>query len=165
MKTLLLDRVYQPVAFITFRRMAKMIAKNKVDIIETWPELTFYGGLEYPAVLRLKDYVRKKPRIPRFNRRGVFRRDDYICQYSGERLSPSKLTVDHVLPRAQGGKSTWENCVACSLEMNALKGDRTPEQAGMKLLSKPTAPIQSLAVEYKSMAVIHPEWGNYFPSV
>ena len=85
------------------------------------------------------------------------------CQYTGQRYPPSKLTVDHVVPKSQGGKSTWENCVTSSLHANAHKGDRTPAQAGMQLLSKPTAPTQALATEYVLTLPTHPDWHTYFP--
>lgn len=87
------------------------------------------------------------------------------CQYTGESLPPNQLTVDHVIPRSRGGKSTWENCVTASLAVNAAKADRTPEEAGLKLLRPATAPPDSLALEYAVMQTIHPDWEPYFPGV
>lgn len=85
------------------------------------------------------------------------------CQYTGISLPPSQLTVDHILPRARGGKSTWENCVTASLEVNAAKGNRTPEEAGLRLLRPAKAPPDSLALEYAVMSAVHPDWESYFP--
>lgn len=165
MKTLLLDKVYRPISFIGYRRMARLVMTGKATVISEWSGAPFYNGLNYPAIIVLKRYVRKKPLLPRFNFRGVFRRDFYTCQYTGESLPPNQLTVDHVIPRSRGGKSTWENCVTASLAVNAAKANRTPEEAGLKLLRPATAPPDSLALEYAVMQTVHPDWEPYFPGV
>lgn len=138
---------------------------GKADVISQWDGVSFHKSLNYPAIIVLKRYVRKKPLLPRFNFRGVFRRDHFTCQFTGKILPPSQLTVDHVIPKSRGGKSTWENCVTASLEVNAAKGNRTPEEAGLKLLRTPQAPSDSLALEYAIMNDVHPEWEGYFPGV
>ena len=163
MKTLLLDKVYRPIAFIGYRRMARLVMTGKASVISQWNGVPFYKGQDYPAIIVLKRYIRKKPLLPRFNFRGVFRRDYYTCQYTGQSLPPSQLTVDHVIPRAKGGKSTWENCVTASLAVNAAKGNRTPEEAGLKLLRPAKAPPDSLALEFAMMQTVHPDWVGYFP--
>jgi hypothetical protein len=165
MKTLLLDRQYKPIAFVAFRRMIRLVMTGKADVISQWKGEPFYDGLDYPAIIILKSYVRKKPLQPRFNFRGVFRRDFYTCCYTGKILPPSQLTVDHILPKSRGGKSTWENCVTASLEVNAAKSNKTPEEAGLKLLNKPIAPNDSLGLEYAILQEIHPDWEIYFPGV
>lgn len=95
----------------------------------------------YPLVLRLRNMVTKifKPRTG-YNRRNVFFRDDFKCQYCGIAAEHAKMTIDHVNPRAQGGKTSYENCVTACEECNQFKADRTPEQANMKLLSVPKKP-------------------------
>jgi 5-methylcytosine-specific restriction endonuclease McrA len=75
-----------------------------------------------------------------FNRRNLFRRDSNTCQYCGSRPGTSELSIDHVVPRAQGGRSSWKNCVLACTECNHRKGGRTPRQAGMRLLSRPEKP-------------------------
>jgi len=164
-KTLLLDKVYRPISFLNFHRMVRLVMTGKADVIAEWKGVPIYKGMDYPAVIILKNYVRKKPLVPRFNFRGVFRRDLYRCCYTGVVLPPSQLTVDHVIPKARGGKSVWENCVTASLAVNAAKGNRTPEEAGLKLLRKPVAPVDALALEYAVISNPHPEWGDYFPGV
>jgi 5-methylcytosine-specific restriction endonuclease McrA len=165
MKTLLLDKVYRPISFISYRRTARLVLTGKATVISEWKGTPFYNGLNYPAIIVLKKYVRKKPLLPRFNFRGVFRRDFYVCQYTGISLPPNQLTVDHIIPRSRGGKSTWENCVTASLAVNAAKADRTPEEAGLKLLRPATAPPDALALEYAVMQVVHPDWEPYFPDI
>lgn len=165
MKTLLLDKMYRPIAFIPFHRMVRLVMTEKADVISEWAGVPIYKGMDYPAIILLKTYIRKRPLMPRFNFRGVFRRDLYRCQYSGSILPPSQLTVDHIIPKARGGKSVWDNCVTASLTINAAKGNRTPEEAGLKLLRKPTAPVDSLALEFAVIPDPHPDWETYFPGV
>jgi 5-methylcytosine-specific restriction endonuclease McrA len=76
----------------------------------------------------------------RYSRYNIFLRDNFTCQYCGLTLPKSQLTIDHIIPRAQGGKSSFSNAVACCSNCNRLKADRTPEQAGMKLIRQPTEP-------------------------
>jgi 5-methylcytosine-specific restriction endonuclease McrA len=165
MKTLLLDKMYRPIAFVGYRRMARLVMTGKADIISGWKGVSFYRNIEYPSIIVLKQYVRRKPLLPRFNFKGVFRRDFFQCCYTGKALPPSQLTVDHVLPKSRGGKSTWDNCVTASLEINAIKGNRTPEEAGLTLLRKPQIPPDPLGLEYASLEQVHPEWEQYFPDI
>jgi hypothetical protein len=92
-------------------------------------------------------------------------RDNFCCQYTGIKLQPSKRTVDHIIPKARGGKSTWENCVTSSFEINSIKSNRTPEEAGLKLLNKPCVPQDPLGLEFSSLLEINNEWIDYFPGV
>jgi 5-methylcytosine-specific restriction endonuclease McrA len=165
MKTLLLDKVYRPIAFIGYRRTARLVLTGKAMVISEWSGTPFYNGMNYPAIIVLKKYVRKKPLQPRFNFRGIFRRDFYTCCYTGIELPRNQLTVDHIIPKSRGGKSTWENCVTASLEVNAAKANRTPEEAGLNLLRPPVAPSDSLALEYSVIEKVHPDWEAYFQDV
>lgn len=165
MKTLVLDRQYQPLRFINYRKLAHFIIKDKVEVISIWDDEYFIRGQKYPAIVRLKEYIRKKPRIPKFSRKNLFRRDNFVCQYTNKRYPISKLTVDHVIPRAKGGKSTWDNCVTACLAVNSFKGDRSVEEAGLELLHKPKPPADPLTLEYKSFTDKHEDWSMYFPDV
>lgn len=75
-----------------------------------------------------------------FSRIGVFKRDQYRCQYCDKTVGGKTSTIDHVLPRSRGGKHDWFNCVCCCVKCNNYKGDRTPEEAQMKLKQKPVKP-------------------------
>lgn len=165
MRTLLLDRQYKPISFIGYKRMAGLVVKEKATVVSTWKGESFYRDLDYPSIIVLKHYVRKKPLLPRFNFKGVFRRDFYTCQYTGIVLPPAQLTVDHIIPKSRGGKSTWENCVTASLKVNAAKADKTPEEAGLVLLRPAKAPPDSLGLEYAIMHIVHNDWEPYFPNV
>ena len=75
-----------------------------------------------------------------FSRPNVYARDEYHCQYCADRFPTGELTFDHVIPVARGGHKGWDNIVTCCVACNRRKGDRTPEQAQMKLIRKPRRP-------------------------
>lgn len=115
-----------------------------------------------PSVIRLRHYVRRRfrPRIA-FNRRNVFRRDNGLCQYCG--LPAAELTLDHVVPRSRKGPTSWDNVVACCRDCNSRKRDRTPEEAGMMLLSRPRAPRFPFTAAYGIFPEPDPRWAKYLP--
>jgi 5-methylcytosine-specific restriction endonuclease McrA len=76
----------------------------------------------------------------RLSRREVFLRDRYTCQYCGQRPGSDFLTIDHIIPRSQGGESSWLNCVLACVKCNHRKANRTPDQAGMPLSHQPIRP-------------------------
>ncbi len=82
-----------------------------------------------------------------FTRRNLYRRDHNTCQYCGRRPGSSELSIDHVIPRSRGGKSTWENCVLACMLCNRRKANRLPEEVGMLPRSEPRAPRWSPALE------------------
>ena len=91
--------------------------------------------LRVPEVVALTGYDRLPMGAVTFSRRNVFKRDHYTCQYCGAQPGSEELTIDHVLPRSQGGMSSWENCVLACMACNKRKADRTPEQARMRSAS------------------------------
>jgi 5-methylcytosine-specific restriction endonuclease McrA len=93
-----------------------------------------------PRIIRLLGYDKLPEQSVKLNRRNLFARDRNRCQYCGRIFPTSDLSIDHVLPRAQGGGDTWENLVCACIRCNARKGGRTPEQAGMKLVVRPVRP-------------------------
>ena len=93
-----------------------------------------------PEVVVLTNYDKLPDQDVRLTRRNVFIRDGFRCQYTGKKLTSRTGTLDHVVPRSQGGKTTWDNIVLASFDANVKKGGRTPEEAGMKLNRKPEKP-------------------------
>ena len=96
--------------------------------------------IQVPRVIRLLHFDRMPKQSLRFNRRNLFARDGHRCQYCGRNAPPHQLSMDHVLPRSRGGQTTWENIVCCCVKCNSQKGGRTPKEARMQLLKKPTKP-------------------------
>lgn len=93
-----------------------------------------------PEIIILSKYDKMpKPKV-HFSRRTLFKRDCFTCQYCGVKPHNDELTIDHVIPRSQGGKTTWENCILACYKCNSKKANKTPKQANMKLLKEPHKP-------------------------
>lgn len=116
------------------------------------------GSLRVPRVIVLLFYDRVPKRHLRYSRVNVFARDKFTCQYCGDRPPRSRLNLDHVIPRALGGKTTWENVVASCVDCNRRKGGRTPHQASFRLMRKPERPRWTPLVNLASAASRHAEW-------
>ena len=101
---------------------------------------TVRGAIRVPTVIVLANFARVPKRRPKLNARTIRERDGNRCQYTGTLLKPDEGSIDHVLPRSRGGRDAWENCVWASKTVNSKKGNRLPQEAGLKLLSTPRAP-------------------------
>ena len=93
-----------------------------------------------PEIIILSKYDKMPQRQVHFSRRNLFKRDGQTCQYCGGQPGSEELTIDHVLPRSQGGVTSWENCVLACVTCNRKKANRTPSQAKMKLMKVPKKP-------------------------
>ncbi|MEV0265508.1 HNH endonuclease [Streptomyces sp. NPDC050617] len=145
-ETLVLNASFEPLATVSLRRAVVLVLQDKAVVEQAHPGLRVRAAaveVPVPLVIRLSRYVRVpfRRRAP-WSRRGVLVRDRHRCAYCGRRAT----TVDHVLPRSRGGGDTWLNTVAACAEDNHRKADRTPEQAGMRLLSRPFEPTPSDAL-------------------
>ena len=100
-------------------------------------------SIEVPRVIRLLCYDRVPQHVVKFNRRNIFLRDHNRCQYCRRRFSSAELSLDHVVPRSRGGRTTWDNIVSACLKCNVVKGGRTPREAGMELVTRPRKPTRS----------------------
>ena len=159
--TLLLNSGFEPLRVISWQRAITLLVLGKVDVVEAYDTLvrSVNHALAMPSVVRLRRYTRGSGSRVKFSRANVYRRDGLTCQYCGARPGPDALTLDHVLPRARGGRTEWTNVVAACVACNARKADRTPEQAGMKLARAPSRPTFMPAVGPSEAA--HPTWLGY----
>jgi 5-methylcytosine-specific restriction endonuclease McrA len=135
---LVLNRNFEPLNVVPVRRAMVLLLKGKAEMIKPADGLALHAArqtLPVPSVVRLMIYAHRPPAKVRLNRRSILLRDDYTCQYCG--YQGPGLTVDHVIPRDRGGKTDWDNLVACCTRCNAKKGNRTPEEAGMTLRKRP----------------------------
>jgi 5-methylcytosine-specific restriction endonuclease McrA len=101
---------------------------------------TVKGPVRVPTVLVLARFDRVPKRRPKFCAKAIWERDGGVCQYTGRKLAPGEGNIDHVVPLSRGGPSTWENCVLAHREVNSRKGDRLPQEVGLRLLKQPVAP-------------------------
>lgn len=142
MDTLVLDFNFQPSGRMSWQRAITQWIKGKIEILESYEDrdiksVTF--SMKMPAVVR-ELTVYKKKNVIKFSRENVYTRDKGKCQYCGQHVARPNSTYDHVLPRDLGGKTKWDNIVIACFPCNQRKRNRTPEQAGMKLLSIPVKP-------------------------
>jgi 5-methylcytosine-specific restriction endonuclease McrA len=146
--TLLLNACGDPVEVITWERALVLFVLGKVDLLEAYDGTVRSVSAVWPlpAVVRLRRYARRPRAVVRFTRANVFRRDGYACQYCGAQPGAARLTFDHVVPRAKGGRTEWTNIVTACGRCNARKADRTPIEARMPLRRDPAAPKHAPAV-------------------
>lgn len=184
---LLLNADYQPLRVVSWERAMLLLLDDRAEMVEQYVGVfvrTVSRAFPWPAVLRLKRYVSAMPRV-RFTRWNVLSRDGYRCAYCGAqpvdargRLHIEELTLDHVVPRAQARRgqvrsltgswvpiTCWENVVTACLTCNLRKADRTPAQAGMRLLLAPRVPnpVDALRMSLRRIPVPE-EWREYLPA-
>ncbi len=165
MQVLLLNFSYEVISFISIERSLSLYFKGKADIISEWNEEIYWpsGKMRLPATIRLRYYVRWIPKKVRFSRHAVFRRDNYLCQYCGQKVKPNKITIDHIIPKTMGGKNCFTNTVSACTDCNSKKADKTLEQAKMQLLSVPIVPdTNSMYRYFEIIKTKHDDWEQFF---
>ena len=165
---LVLNASYEAINICNLRRAITLIFKG-VACAEEETEHEIKSAsmvIRIPTVIRLLKFIRIPYRAVRFSRRNVLLRDGYRCQYCEEQFAPSLLTLDHVIPLSQGGKTQWDNVVAACKACNIKKANRRPAEAGMSLLKKAKAPpIVYYLHLLKDIQGHHRTWQKYlFPS-
>jgi 5-methylcytosine-specific restriction endonuclease McrA len=142
--TLLLNAGFEPLRVVSWQRAFILIFQNKVEILEEYTSSvnTVNRSFKIPAVIKLRRWVNLKKQVPviRFSRANLYARDEHRCQYCYKIFTEKELTMDHVKPSVRGGKRTWENIVTACIKCNQKKSDKSPEEAGMKLLTRPRVP-------------------------
>lgn len=156
---LVLNRSYQPIHVTSLRRAFALLYQGVAQAIDeqyrlfdfqSWAALSAEIGSEsigtptrrirVPRVVVLVAFDRLPRMRVRFSRHNIYLRDDSTCQYCNRRLPRAELNLDHVVPRSQGGSTSWENVVCSCIPCNLRKANRTPEQAGMQLRKPPVRP-------------------------
>jgi 5-methylcytosine-specific restriction endonuclease McrA len=138
---LVLNASYEPINICAARRAIVLVLKGVAMAEEENGHFLHAARLAFrvPSVIRLLEYRRIPHQTRALSRKNILLRDRNTCQYCGEVLSASDLTLDHVVPRSRGGASTWENLVAACHTCNRRKGNQMPLEAGMKLMREPHA--------------------------
>lgn len=117
--------------------------------------------LVVPRIIRVLTFSRVPRQEVKFNRRNLFARDSNMCQYCGKRFAVSELSLDHVVPRAQNGPTTWDNVVCACHRCNVRKGGRTPAEAGMRLIHEPVKPKRSPILHVKLSDDRYASWRQF----
>lgn len=160
-EVLVLNRLWQAINVVDVRRALTLLFVGRTHVVgddlavhtwETWSELSqgapqdadLVRGpsvqLRVPRVIQMIELERLPRPGVRFTRANVFRRDRHRCQYCGRHARNTRLNLDHVLPRSRGGATSWRNIVVSCVRCNSHKGNRRPEEAGMRLQRDPEQP-------------------------
>ncbi len=177
----MLNRFYQPVNVVNVRRALCMFYVGVAHALDeeyqlfdfdSWRELSeeMSGDsinsasciIKVPRIIVLQACDRMPIGRVRFSRRNIFMRDDDTCQYCGQRFSRKLLSLDHVIPRSQCGKTHWTNIVASCIPCNSKKGGRTPSQAKMRLLKEPKEPSWSELRNLIGPRLLYKQWLPFF---
>jgi 5-methylcytosine-specific restriction endonuclease McrA len=190
---LVLNKMFVAVHIISVRRAFCLLCKDLAEVVSlddgqfstydfaSWAELSAYRAANFrkeeddwvrtptseiqaPRVIRLLSYDKLPKQTVKFNRRNIFARDHNQCQYCGKKYPTSELSLDHVVPRSQGGGSTWENIVCACVACNVRKGGRTPKQAHMGLIRKPEKPKRSPVLNLKLTQKKYRSWQAFLDS-
>jgi 5-methylcytosine-specific restriction endonuclease McrA len=153
---------YYPLSVWHWQEVVKAVFLERVNILSEYDRAVRSPGFEMklPSVVSLKRYV-QPARHPAFTRFNVFLRDRFACQYCGDR---DNLTFDHLIPKSQGGRTTWENVVTACAPCNLEKGGRTPAQSGMHPEMLPRRPsVYELHTNGRAFPpnYLHESWRDY----
>ena len=125
-KTLLLNVTYEPLRVISWKKAVTLLTLGKVEVVEEYDReihsISF--SIRLPAVVRLLKLVRWRRDVVKFSRKNIYVRDHEMCQYCGKHLQSKEITYDHVIPKSQGGDTSWENVVTCCMTCNRKKGGK-----------------------------------------
>jgi 5-methylcytosine-specific restriction endonuclease McrA len=186
-RVLVLNRNWQAVNIVGVRRAFSLLCQDHARVINTrngefapmdageWFQYSIETGphpdhmvvhtvrlkILVPKVLLLRTFDRLPITEIKFNRENVFIRDNFTCQYTGKRCKAADLTLDHVIPRERGGKTSWENIVTCRRDINSLKANQLPHEAGLKLIRKPVKPRWRPFSAVVTEAGMEREWRHF----
>jgi 5-methylcytosine-specific restriction endonuclease McrA len=158
---LVLNANFEPINVCNIRRALGLIITDKAALILNGRGTiqTVSQSYPIPSIIRLQSMVRRPhPRV-KLNRREIFRRDNYTCQYCGKRTLD--LTIDHVIPRHLGGRHVWKNVVAACSHCNHRKGGRSLAESGMVLFRRPAVPPASAMYIFGRHLNDNVEWEPY----
>jgi 5-methylcytosine-specific restriction endonuclease McrA len=172
-EVLVLNSDYEPLNVCNVRRAIVLVYLGKADVLHTHAEEAKYDkdawftaegqSIACPSVVKLRKQVRRPLPELKLSRRSIFARDNYTCQYCGQ--VGKDLTIDHVVPKHNGGPMSWENLVTCCRKCNTRKGDKPLEKCGMKLNRQPRRPRYTpyIALNKYVAGTRHAVWRDYLP--
>jgi 5-methylcytosine-specific restriction endonuclease McrA len=165
MRTLVLDSTYFPVKIVGWQKAMILLITGRAEIVTEYEDSIIRSvsqSFQLPKILRLNNKHKAQKKV-KFTRMNVFWRDAFKCQYCLIQLPANNLTFDHVVPSSKGGGTTWENVVTCCPGCNTKKGDKSLQQAGMKLYKKPIQPDWSPQLCLRLKVDDPVEWYDWLP--
>lgn len=142
--TLVLNADWSLLKIISWQKAIIYILRDAADIVRSYntPVRSQHLTMSTPAIIKLKRYMKTRKNPPA-NKKNIFLRDGFVCQYSQKPLTKTNKCIDHVIPKCRGGSNSWTNMVACSRKINAFKADRLPGECGLELIKEPKCPTNS----------------------
>lgn len=122
-------------AVSTWNEWMELSPEEGDDVIST-----SHGAVKLPEVIVLSKYDKLPKKGMKLTKRNIFLRDNFTCQYTGKTVSTKNADIDHVIPKSRGGRTSWDNLVVCSKTVNRAKANKTPQEAGLRLLKRPCKP-------------------------
>jgi len=156
---LVLNATHMPINITSWQRAMTLLYKGRAAAV-VYNGKMINGRFRLPEIIRLSKYVPRPYTDVVLSRRNIYLRDNHTCQYCGK--AGSNLTIDHVVPKSRGGADSWENMVVCCARCNNRKGSKTPEEAGLKLITLPYRPPSTLYLHMTRLAGVPQSWYNYF---
>ncbi|HDQ44270.1 MAG TPA: HNH endonuclease [bacterium] len=159
-RVLVLNQNYQPLSVCSAQKAIVLLYLGKAEMIEHNHDIvhSVSAAMPLPSIVRLNWLIKRPHRRILLTRKNIIKRDMHTCQYCGRR--EGALTVDHVIPRTRGGPETWENLVCACLACNGKKGNRTPKEAELSLLSHPRKPGYLFFVQHL-VGIPDERWKQY----
>ncbi len=182
---LVLNRLWQAVNVCSVRRALCLLFQNHAQVVlgdqngnfatfnfGEWQDLserephpesikTVSMRIRVPRVIVLAVFDKLPRKEVKFTRHNVFERDRNTCQYCGRHFERKDLNLDHVVPRDRGGPTSWENIVCSCIPCNTRKSNRTPHEAGMRLIATPRKPKWRPFVEISVGVRCHDSWRHF----
>ena len=163
-QTLLLDSSYYPLQMIDWKKALTLFFTERAEVVEHHKDVEIRSpsqSIKLPKVMRLFTKI-GDINVVKFNRQNIFYRDDFTCQYCSTKFKAIDLTLDHVVPRSKGGKTSWDNIVSACEKCNNKKADKLPHECRMQPLKKP---IEPQWISMLMMKLTHSEkdvWKDWF---
>lgn len=157
---LVLNADYSPLTLCTIERAFLLVYLQKAELISAVADKslrTIDEHYPYPSVIKIKNYVHVPYKGVVLTRHNIFKRDNFSCQYCG---TGKDLTLDHLIPKSKGGKSSWTNLVTACRRCNTRKGDFKPEEVGLQLAKKPIRPTYVMFLRSSSKS-LREDWIPY----
>lgn len=190
LSVLVLNKHYMALRVVRVKRAMSLLFRNLAEVISyeeeaynnydfsSWMQVSEYRiefesrkhdwlstvncRIAVPRIIRLLEYDRLPKRIPiKLNRKNLFARDKNHCQYCNKKFPTTELSIDHIVPRSQGGRTTWKNVVCSCVKCNSKKGGRTPAQANMKLVNEPKEPTRNPSISLHLSSSRYRSWKKF----
>lgn len=161
---LVLNATYEPINLCNVKRAIILVFKGTAVVLEKNHHKLSSAkkSFDVPSVIRLSKYIQIPFKKVELTRKNILIRDKNTCQYCGDIFPALELTIDHIIPKAKGGQTRWDNVVACCKVCNNKKGKMSSWEAGMPLIKKPSVPnyIYFLHI-IRYFGNNHQEWMKY----